>query len=105
MTCAERVPSSERNQWHFDVKSQWMWFSRLRYRSSCRSFVRLMTRQQVSVTSFVTSRYKAVVLSLARRVMKLVAICFNNLLALSFVGGIRQRGTNCLLVVFSDVVF
>ena len=47
---------------------------RLRDRSACPSFVRLMTRQQVPLTSFVTFHIRAVVWSLARRVMKLVGI-------------------------------
>ena len=51
-----------------------MWFWRLRYRSACRSFVRLMTRQQVSVTSAVAFRIRSVVWSLAKRVKKLVGV-------------------------------
>ena len=70
----DQTPCSERNQWHFDVCTQWS-------RRGCgsggcdqsagRSVVRLMTRQRVSATRAVTSRIRAVLWPLAQRVMKL----------------------------------
>ena len=64
-----------------------------------------MTRPQVSATRAVTFCIESVLWSLAETVMKLVE-SFNNIIALSFIGEIRQRGANysmCSKIFCSDI--